>query len=94
MCWRLHEMRLRVSRPIGWPSVGWRDRASRARLGFAVPAVADFTISRSDAMLCFICRAVAVTNIRVTLRSTIGPAGWTRLCIPCAIRHAFITCTA
>ena len=45
-------------------------------------------------MLCFICRAVAVTNIRVTLRSTIGPAGWTRLCIPCAIRHAFITCTA
>ena len=49
---------------------------------------------QEELMLCFICRFTAVENICLRLRSTIGPAGWARVCIPCAIRHAFITSCA
>jgi hypothetical protein len=41
-------------------------------------------------MTCFLCRTPVATHIRRAVRSSVGPSGWARICIPCAIRHDFL----
>ncbi len=38
-------------------------------------------------MHCYLCRANVTAHIIRPLQAAEGPRGWTRLCIPCAMRH-------
>lgn len=38
-------------------------------------------------MRCFLCGGLAKPEVIRSLRSTWGPRGWARVCVPCAIRH-------
>lgn len=38
-------------------------------------------------MKCFLCGEPASAHVIRSLKSTKGPRGWARLCVPCAIRH-------
>ena len=38
-------------------------------------------------MNCFVCRNEARAHIVRGLRSSRGPGGWGRICVPCAVKH-------